>query len=109
MFTPAQLLRKCSEQRPSNKGDPDSSVKDDVGCWGGSGSDLIFLSLYVIIAELRFEWHTLYLPIIGSLLLANTLKTTTTTTTTTTITTNAAAANTTTSTHFIFGKYIGFV
>jgi hypothetical protein len=46
-FTPAQILRKCSEQRPSNKDDFDSSVTGVHR--SGPASDLIFVPQYMII------------------------------------------------------------
>jgi hypothetical protein len=48
IFTPAQLLRKWREQRPSNQGVLDSSVTGEVGrvyyTGGGPASDFIFVS-----------------------------------------------------------------
>jgi hypothetical protein len=47
MFAPAQVLRNWREQRPSNKGDLDSSIAWEVGkvyyTGGVSASDLIFV------------------------------------------------------------------
>jgi hypothetical protein len=47
MFAPAQLLRNWHEQRPSNKGDFDSSVPEDrvgeIFIRGGTVPDFIFV------------------------------------------------------------------
>jgi hypothetical protein len=57
MFVPAQLLRKC-EQRPSNKGDLDSSVTEEVDrvyyVGGGPACDVIFVPQYVIVFRIAF-------------------------------------------------------
>jgi hypothetical protein len=44
MFAAAQFLRKWCEQRPSNRGDLDSSVTEDVGRVYYTGVDLLLIS-----------------------------------------------------------------
>jgi hypothetical protein len=63
MFVPAQLLHNWREQRPSNQGDLDSSVTEEVGREYYTEVDLLlirFLYRSTWLCWLRFKWHTLY-------------------------------------------------
>jgi hypothetical protein len=48
MFAPVQLLRNWRKQRPSNKGDLDSSVTSGVGRVYYTGADLLFFFRTVV-------------------------------------------------------------
>jgi hypothetical protein len=62
MFVPEQLLGNLREQRPSNKGDLDSSgTRESLLHGGGPACDFIFVLYYVIVVGLRFKRHILYI------------------------------------------------
>jgi hypothetical protein len=64
VFAPAQLLRRWSEQRPSNEDDLQYNVLG--GGWecllhgDETVSDVIFVPWYVNLCALRFKLNTLY-------------------------------------------------
>jgi hypothetical protein len=58
MFPHAQVLRNWRQQRPSNKGELDSSVTGEVGRVYYTGVDLLLVSfLYRSTWLLRFKWY----------------------------------------------------
>jgi hypothetical protein len=64
MFAPVHVLRNRREQRPSKKGDLDSSVTrevEDLLHGGGLAPGFIFVQQNATVVGLRFKWYSLYI------------------------------------------------